>query len=45
MRSALFIFPLRGKTAAQQSVGGKCGDTAQSIPVLSGAELNEINAL
>ena len=45
MRSARFIFPLRGKTAAQQPVGGKYGDRASAIPELSLVESREFNAL
>jgi hypothetical protein len=45
MGSATFIFPLRGKTAAQQPVGGKYGDRALSIPALVETKFNEINAL
>jgi len=45
MRSALFIFPLRGKTAAQQPVGGKYGDKLPSILKLSLRDRSKFNAL
>ncbi len=45
MKRADLIFPLRGKTAATQPVGGKCGDKLRAIPWAFGKKLSLINAL
>jgi hypothetical protein len=45
MKRADLIFPLRGKTAAKQPVGGKYGDRVRSIPWPFGEKLNLNNAL
>ena len=45
MRSARFIFPLRGKTVAKRPVGGKYGDKLRPIPGLSIMNSNKFNTL
>lgn len=45
MDGADLIFPLRGKTAAKQPVGGKYGDRGRSIPVLTRTNPNLVNSL
>ena len=45
MKCADLIFPLRGKTAAKQPVGGKCGDKLRPIPGASATNSNKINAV
>jgi len=45
MKRADLIFPLRGKTAAKQPVGGKYGDKPRPIPGPFEKNLSPINAL
>jgi hypothetical protein len=45
MKRADLIFPLRGKTAAKQPVGGKCGDKLRAIPWPFEEKLSLINTL